>query len=333
MVSSRDVAKFAKVSQSTVSRAYREDVYIDPATRRRVLDAARQLGYYPNFSARSLRNQQSRIIGLMMTDPKNSFFASLTKHIEQYVSKMGYRVLLTYNDEDPEKERYCLESLISSRAEGILAMPVSRKNEEMFDIMRNNGISVVQLLRPLYEELNTVSVNDEQGAYTATKYLLEQGHRKIIITEYAFNKELPAKTSGYRRACMEFGVDPEPGILNLPFDNNLDGLIAGALASTGATAIISATLPITIATLKACNACNLRIPDDLSIIAYDDSEWLEFLGITAITHPMQQIGDNIAHLLFQNIETIRNGVERQAENVSVQPYLLLRQSVKKLEKP
>lgn len=330
MISSRDVAKFAKVSQSTVSRAYREDVYIDPATRQRVLDAARQLGYYPNFSARSLRNQQSRIIGLMMTDPKNAFFASLTKNIEQYVTQKGYRVLLTYNDEDPEKERYCLESLISSRAEGILAMPVSRKNEDMYDIMRNNGISVVQLLRPLYPELNTVAVNDELGAYNATKYLLEQGHRKIIITEYSFNKDLPAKISGYRRACEEFGVDPEPGILNLPFDNNLDGLVAGALASTGATAIISATLPITLATLKACNACNLKIPDDLSIIAYDDSEWLEFLGITAITHPMQQIGDNIAHLLFRNIDALHKDELLEAETVSVKPYLLLRQSVKKI---
>jgi DNA-binding LacI/PurR family transcriptional regulator len=328
MVSSRDVARLAKVSQSTVSRAYREDVYIDPNTRKRVFDAARQLGYYPNLSARSLRNQQSQIIGLMLSDPNNAFFASLTQHIERCVTQRGYRLLLTYNEENAEKERFCTESLISSRAEGILAMPVSKQNEDMYQIMRNNGIGTVQLIRQTYDNLNTVMVNDELGAYIATKYLLEQGHRRIILTEYSFNQELPAKILGYRRACEEFGIDPEPGILNLPFTMGLDGFIAGAIARYRATAIISANLPITLATLKACESCGLKIPEDLSIVAYDDSEWLEFLKITTITHPMQQIGDSMVDVLFRDIEAFRKGEQPEPETVSIQPYLLLRQSVK-----
>lgn len=330
MVSSRDVAKLANVSQSTVSRAYREDVYIDPATKKRVLDAAQQLGYYPNLSARSLRNQQSGIIGLMLTDVNNLFYASLTKYVERYATQKGYRVLLTYNDEDPEKERQCLETLISSRAEGILAIPVSRQNEDMYRVIRNNGISTVQLIRPLYEDMNTVIVNDEQGCYIATKYLLEQGHRRIIITEYSFNQLLPAKLLGYRRACEEFGVDPEPGILNLPFADNLDGIIAGAIAEYGATAVISSTLPFTLATLKACESCGLSIPEDISILAYDDNDWLDFLGITTITHPMKQIGDDMIDILIRDIEAYRNREEQPVEKVLVKPYLLLRQSVRKL---
>ncbi len=330
MVSSRDVAKLANVSQSTVSRAYREDVYIDPVTKKRVLDAAQQLGYYPNLSARSLRNQQSGIIGLMLTDVNNLFYAALTKYIEEYATQKGYRVLLTYNDEDPEKERQCLETLISSRAEGILAMPVSQKNEDMYQIIRNNGISTVQLIRPLYENMNTVIVNDEQGSYIATKYLLEQGHRRIIITEYSFNQFLPAKLLGYRRACEEFGVDPEPGILNLPFAENLDGIIAGAIAEYGATAVISSALPFTLATLKACQSCGLRIPEDISILGYDDNDWLDFLGITTITHPMKQIGDNMIDILIRDIEAYRGHKEQPVEKVLVKPYLLLRQSVRKI---
>ncbi len=330
MVSSRDVAKYAHVSQSTVSRAFRQDVYIDPATRQRVLEAARQLGYYPNLLARSLRNQYSGIIGLMMTDPNNTFFASLIKQVEQNVTQRGYRLLLTYNDEDAGKERLCMESLLSSRADGILVMPVSHENQELYRMTQFNGISTVQLFRPMYGDLNTVTVNDELGAYTATKYLLEQGHRKIIMTEYSFNQELPAKTLGFRHACEEYGVDPEPGILNLPFEDNLDGLIAGAIASTGATAIIGATIPITLEILKACQSNGLRIPEDISIIAYDDSEWLDFLGITTITHPMQQIGRSICDILFQNIEAAKQGQALQSRNVSVKPYLLLRKSVRKL---
>ena len=327
MVSSKDVARAANVSQSTVSRAYREDGNIDPITRQRVREVARQLGYFPNFSARSLRNNQSHIIGLMLSDPNNAFFASLTKRIEEHVTQMGYRVLLTYNDENAKKERNCLESLISSQAEGILTMPVSKENEDMYRTMHNNGICAVQLLRRVYPNMNTVVVDDELGGYIATKYLLEQGHRRIIITEYKFNQLLPAKTLGYQRACEEYGIDPEPGILNLPVDTNQD---AGAIAGLGATAIISSTIPITMATLKACNSMGMKLPDDLSVLAYDDSEWLDILGISAITHPMKEIGDNMVDVLFRNIEARRKREQLSAENISVKPYLLLRKSVRRL---
>lgn len=331
MVSSRDVARLANVSQSTVSRAYRDDVYIDPITRQRVMDAAKQLGYYPNLSARSLRNQRSRILGLVLSDPDNTFFASVIRQLEQHAGERGYRLVLTYTDEDPDKERFCLETLISSRAEGVLVMPVSRANEDMYRILQKSGIAAVQLFRSLYDDVSSVCVNDEQGAYQAAKYLLDQGHRRIIITEYTFNQENPAKTKGYRRACEEYGVDPEEGILSLPFENNLDGIIAGALASTGATAIISANIPITLATLKACKSSGLTIPDDISIVAYDDSQWLEFQGITAITHPMQQIGDEIAQSLFREIDAYGDGTTPERENRLIKPYLLLRNSVKKIQ--
>ena len=88
--------------------------------------------------------------------------------------------------------------------------------------------------------------------------------------------------------------------------------------------------PITLATLKACDACGLKIPDDLSIMAYDDSAWLEYLKISAITHPMQLIGDNMADLLFRDVEAYQKGEEPDSEQISIKPYLLLRQSVRKL---
>lgn len=330
MVSSRDVARLASVSQSTVSRAYRDDVYIDPTTRKKVLDAARQLGYFPNFAARSLRNQKSGIIGFILSDPYNTFFAPIIRQLEQHATQKGYRVVLTYTDENAQKERLNLEAMISSRAEGVLVMPVSRENEDMYRIMRSNGIATIQLFREVYDDVNLLYVNDELGAYTATKYLLDQGHRRILITDYEFNLKTSPKIKGYSRACEEYGLDPEAGIVSLPFDNNLDGLIAGAIASTNATALISATIPITLATLKACQKCGFSIPDDLSIVAYDDSRWLEFLDITAITHPMQQIGDSLADVLFRNIEAYQNGTIPPLERHSVKPYLLLRNSVKRL---
>lgn len=170
MPTSRDVAKMAKVSQSTVSRAFRQDVYIDPETREKILKVARELGYYPNYTARSLKKQRSDIIGLMMTDPNNAFFASLTKSIEEELSQRGYRLLLTYNNEDPKKERACLESLLSSRVDGLLAIPVSQSNGDLFQTLKNQGAGIVQMIRKVYDDMNTVAVDDELGAYSATKH-------------------------------------------------------------------------------------------------------------------------------------------------------------------
>ena len=331
MITSQDVAKAANVSQATVSRAFREDVYINPETRKRVLEVARQMGYFPNYSARSLKQQKSGIIGLMMADADNPFYASLTKSIEKFVNAGGYRLMITYNNEDPAKERECLESLISTQVEGAFCIPVSTQNRDLINVLNNNGVAVVQMIRKLYKDLYTVTINDEMGAYIATKYLLNHGHRDIIITEYGFNEKSPVKTAGYKRAMEEFELSVEDEhILDLPFGIDSAGLIAGAIAGQSATALITSNLPMTLSALKACKQHNLQIPEDISIIAYDDSEWLDFLGITAITHPMEEIGQNMSRALFEALNAKKEGGPDKTPCIEVKPYLLLRNSIKNL---
>ena len=208
MVTSQDVARLANVSQATVSRAFREDVYINPETKKKVLKAAEELGYYPNYSARSLKNQKSGIIGLMLSDADNMFYTKLTKSMEKYMKLRGYRLMLTYNDEDPDKERECLESLISSRVEGVFCIPVSERNRDLYDVMRKNGIHVVQVIRKMYDDLNTVVINDEMGGYLATSYLLDRGHRNILITEYGFNEKMPVRNGASLRSTPTSWIYP-----------------------------------------------------------------------------------------------------------------------------
>lgn len=296
------------------------------------MDAAKTLGYFPNYTARSLKNKKSGIIGLILADADNMFYSALTKSIERYVNARGYRLFLAYNNEDAAKEREYLESFISSRVEGILCMPVSSENRDLYDIMKANQISVLQVIRKLYTDVDTVTVSDEMGAFIATKYLLERGHRNILITEYGFNEKSPVKTAGYRRAYEEMGIPfRENLVLDLPYGIDVTGLIAGAIAENSATAIISANQLMTLATLRAAKQQRLHIPEDISLIAYDDSEWLEFLDITAITHPMEEIGRNMAKALFDSIEEKNNGIaESETKFIEVKPYLLLRNSIKNL---
>lgn len=330
MVTSQDVARLANVSQATVSRAFREDVYINPETKKKVLKAAEELGYYPNYSARSLKNQKSGIIGLMLSDADNMFYTKLTKSMEKYMKLRGYRLMLTYNDEDPDKERECLESLISSRVEGVFCIPVSERNRDLYDVMRKNGIHVVQVIRKMYDDLNTVVINDEMGGYLATSYLLDRGHRNILITEYGFNEKMPVKTAGYMRAFQERGLSSEYAhILDLPFGVDTSALIAGAIVSNNATAIITSNSPMTISALKACKNQGLEIPRDISFIAYDDSPWLDLLNITAMTHPMEDIGKSMADMLYKMLDD--STAPLRPVSLEVKPYLLLRNSIRQVE--
>ena len=330
MVNSQDVAKQANVSQATVSRAFRDDTRISPETKRKVIKAAEDLGYYPNYSARGLKQKKSRIIGIMMSDADNIFYNALIKQLERSLVAKGYRLLLSYNDEDPRRERECLESMLSSRVEGVFCIPVSTENEDLYSIMKKNNIHIVQIIRILFPGFDAVTINDEMGAYMATNHLLSQGHKNILMTEYSFNELHPVKTAGYLRALNENGLtDDCARILDLSYNVDNSALIAGAMINGNCTAIITSNTIMTINALKAIKSQGLSIPEDISVIAYDDNAWLEFLGVSAITHPMEEIGKAMSELLIGRIEKDSRLPEPQAQ-IKIKPFLLLRNSIKKI---
>ena len=162
MVTSQDVARIANVSQSTVSRCFRNDVYVNSKTRMRVLKAAEELGYYPNNIARGMKSKRSGIIGLVLPDYDNIFYSTMTKSIESYLKLKGYRLMLSYHDQDVKKERECLETMMSSRVDGLFSVPVSEENRDLYNMMEKNDIKVVQLIRKLHRDISTVMIDDEK---------------------------------------------------------------------------------------------------------------------------------------------------------------------------
>ena len=161
-------------------------------------------------------------------------------------------------------------------------------------------------------------------------YLLDRGHRNILITEYGFNEKMPVKTAGYMRAFQERGLSSEYAhILDLPFGVDTSALIAGAIVSNNATAIITSNSPMTISALKACKNQGLEIPRDISFIAYDDSPWMDLLNITAMTHPMEDIGKSMADMLYKMLDD--SAAPPRPVSLEVKPYLLLRNSIRQVE--
>lgn len=334
MVNSRDVAKLADVSIATVSRVFSDDPKVRLKTKLKVLKAAERLGYSPNLHARSLKNNKSGLIGIILDDSENVFYTVLTKHIEQYLDSYGYRLLLTYSNEDSMTERNCLETLLASRVEGIIFMPVSTKNADVVGRIRQTKTPILQCFRKSYSNLDSYYVDDEKGAYIATKHLLDNGHTNILVTDYGDLDDTPPKIKGYLKAFDDSGVTLcQDNIVKIPFESDSIKIIYDAIIKQNPTSIITLNSIMTASALSAFNQLRLKIPDDISIIAYDDNIWLTLLNITAITHPMDQIGKNIVNLL---IGTLIPKDKEESEIIThyldekIDPSLTVRNSVKNL---
>ncbi|WP_187274005.1 LacI family DNA-binding transcriptional regulator [Paenibacillus sp. N3.4] len=324
MVTSRDVAKLANVSVSTVSRAFRDDVYISEEKKKRVFEASEQLGYTLNFAARSLKSSKSKTIGLMISDIDNAFYTYIARIVEREIKSSGYRLLITYSNEDPAQELETLQLLASSRVDGIIFTPTSTKNRKFISQFQKQNTAFVQTYRHHYDNLDSVTVDDYKGAYIATKYFVSHGHTNIMMTEQ-FPQSF--KIDGYKQALHEAEL-PNGHILCLPFQPDLKSVIHQAIVDHKPTAILSANNIVTLNILKVCKGLKLTIPDDLSIITFDDNDWVSLLGITAIAQPMEEIGQSIARILLSRLR--EEEVTSPPMNSRLEPILIARNSIRNL---
>ena len=165
----------------------------------------------------------------------------------------------------------------------------------------------------------------------ATRYLINIGHRQILIIESEVNRGASLKVKGYQRAFAEAGMELNSGsILYLNADVDSTSSIAYSASDLRSTAIISSSSMFTLSALKACQCLNLRIPDDISFISYDDNEWLDFMHIDSVAHPMDEIGEMISDFLLNMINSKESADEHKPIIKMIKPHLVVRNSVKRI---
>ncbi|MBR6427752.1 MAG: LacI family DNA-binding transcriptional regulator [Clostridia bacterium] len=326
MTTSYDVAKLAGVSQSTVSRAFRSDVSINPETKEKIMKIAQMIGYYPNSSARDLKNGESNVIGLLLPDINNTFYSAVVKEIESNLGRLGYRLMIAFSEADEEREKTCIEMLISSRVAGIIYTPVHNLNTDVLKAADNFGIPIVQFTstNKYLTGASKYLIDDNYGAYTAARYVFNMNHSRVLLFESLYNSGSSEKAKGFNRAAEESGVKETSSVVFCDTSRDIVSQIIVALTNSRPSAVITSNIMTTIATLRACRRLGFRIPDDINIIAYDDSEWLEFMHIDAIAHPIHDIGREVADLV---VGIIKGNMKRDTE-IMTMPYLVVRGSVK-----
>jgi len=307
----KDVAELANVHTSTVSRVLRgkEDLRIPEETREKIFAAAKKLNYYPDQAARSLRLKKSHTIGLIVPDISNPFFARISRTIEESAYKIGYTVIVCNTDEDQEKEDHFMNVLLQRRIDGLILCPVQDSKEKICEMLGKNFPFV--LIDRYFEDIETNAVvsDNHKSAYEAVSYLVSKGHRRIAFVKgrkniYTIQKRL----EGYMQGVEDFKLDADPELIVGDGYCLEDGYVSAMRLldmKQCPTAILASGNLVSVGVMKGLIEKGIKIPDDISIIAYADNVFSPYLmtPLTTVSHPLQMIGTSAFNLLMQHLDS------------------------------
>ena len=307
-VTLRDVARLAGVSTTTVSRTLSKPQRVNSETRDRVQQAAEALGYTGNEMARSLRQQDTRTIGLIISDILNPFHAQVAGGLERYASEQGYSAILCNSDEDVNKERASLELLRRHRVMGIVLEPTEGSRAEVEAIVRS-GIPVVEVDR-VSGAVGAASVLSDNigGAAVAARYLLSLGHRRIATI--AGDQQLTSgreRLDGFRAALETADISlPDAWIVTGRYTDDEGYRAARTLFSASVkkpTGLFVANIEMTVGALQAIRELGLRVPQDVSVISFDDARWATLITppLTVVAQEPDALGRTAARLILDAV--------------------------------
>jgi DNA-binding LacI/PurR family transcriptional regulator len=322
----QDVAREAGVSPSTVSRALHTRGYASPEARERVREVALRLGYVPNHMARNLRSRTSTAIGVLISDLRNSFYADLAAGIEEVLRAEGHQMILVNDSGDPAEEMLAAETLLAMQVPGVIVTPVTANCPKM---LRQNGIHVVCADRELGRPGGDVVISDNKaGARELTEHLIGLGHTRIglLIDETKWSTGA-GRLAGFRAAHTDAGLElDEDLVAYTSFGAEAARRTTSDLLNQHkVTAILSANNVLAQAALAELKDRRLRIPQRISLAAYDDMPWMSLVqpALTTVDQHTVDLGRNCARLLLSRI---RDELPPKRRIVRVAPRLVVRGS-------
>jgi LacI family transcriptional regulator len=325
-----DIATKTGLSISTVSRVLNgkaEQYRIGKESQQKVVEAAREFNYVPNQFAANLRTGKSHTIALIVPSLNNPFFADLASTINSEVRKHGYTTMISDSEENLEIEKMELQQVMSRNIDGLIIAPCGNQWEHI-KLLHDQGLPVICIDR-YFEELDIsyVSTDNYDGAYTATKYLIENGHSLITCIQ-GIQHSTPnrLRVKGFKDAMEE----AEIGSYSIVGDDFTvqNGYLETRLLlqqKERPTAIFTLSNTIALGCTKALLEAHIRIPEDISLITFDDHPYLDFLAtpLSCIAQPISNISKLVVKFLFSKL---RNN-EVKINQVLLKPEIKIKKSV------
>ncbi|WLQ07501.1 substrate-binding domain-containing protein [Arthrobacter oryzae] len=304
----RDVAAAAGVSVAVVSRVLNPGSGpVAAVTRGRVNEVMETLGYHPRTAARELKHGPPTTLGLLLADVSNPFFARLADQVVQEAHSRGIQVLLMTTQEDDQLESERLSTLIERRVSGIIATPTGN-NLEIWKKLQEMGTDVVFVDRsiPSLPAVDVVTINNIESSRSATALLAAHGHRRIaIISGPATSTTGRDRVAGYREALEAAGLEQDDLLIrSAAFRGAAGGDAVTALLhlQDPPTALVVANTAQVTAVLRRLAHAGVSIPDELSVIVFEDSPWTELMTppLTIVRQPIDLLARHSVQLALSN---------------------------------
>lgn len=324
-----DVAQRAGVSKSLVSLVMRDAPNVSDAKRSAVKKAAAELGYRPNAAAKNLVRGRSFVIGALVSDLHNPFFGDVVDGIDGAAGSQDYRTLIVSGFRSPKRESLSVDTLLQLRVDGII---MAGTVMTVADINAAAKVApVVLIARPTKSpNVDSVNVDNRRGAEMAVDHLVELGHKKIAHIHGGTGAGARQRLSGYEAAMKRHKLTAQIS------SERGDYTEAGGYTAmktllkrrSRPTAVFAANDFSALGALAAAEDARLEVPDDLSIIGYDNTSLsqLSHIGLTSIDQPRDQLASEAVRLLFERIEG-----RTKAEHLVVAPSLVQRTTTQQLE--
>ncbi|MGH3276478.1 MAG: LacI family DNA-binding transcriptional regulator [Streptosporangiaceae bacterium] len=324
-----DVARLSGFSAATVTRALQQSPLVRPATRQSVERAVEQLGYRPHWFAQALASRTSRTIGLLIPSSGDSFWGQVVTGAERRATEAGFSVLLANAHDDPVLESRATDLFLGRRVDGMILagtvgrevswfaagqppVPVVKVNWETsfsparLDVIAEPVDALLARVRRAHRRsaISSISVDDFGAARRLTEHLIASGHRRMAFAGVATSRTAILRLLGFRKALMEAGLEPA-GFVAGPqtLETGREAALTLLSARVAPTAIVAYDDMVAIGVMRGVRADGRRVPDDISVVGFDDIEVAEFVDppLTTVRQPKEAMGRLAVEVVLRGV--------------------------------
>ena len=325
-----DVAAHAGVSYSTVSRVVNDYEFVKTATREKVQKAMEELGYVANLKARSLAGGRSNMIGLLVFDLENSYFTEVVRGIDAEVSRLNYDMVISTTHQRLDREQAYVTQLASGMVDGLIIMLPQNIESWLEPLQQRQTPYVLIDHESRLGQGHVIRTTNRRGAREATDYLLDLGHRQIgLVTGTPTVQSGKERIEGFHRALADRQLAANPELIVQGDFDEASGFAAGLQLlqrPSPPTAIFALNDAMAIGVLEAAEKVGLSVPDELSILGFDDIPEASYIRpqLTTVRQPQREIGRTATRLLVDLIE--HKEARSDLETVTLNTELIIRKS-------
>lgn len=324
-----EVAEEAGVSIATVSRVINGNSSVSKPMELAVQKAMKKLHYHPSSLARSLKTNRTMSVGVLVPLLEHPGYSRMASGVEKALFENGYRGLICNSEEDEQRENAYIKMLLQQRVDGIIINTSARDPKYLKELKRNN-VPIVLFDRTIEGvDCNQVFCDNSRGGYTGVEHLAKLGHRRVgLLAAPTYPEVMKRRLAGARQAMLDYEMDDDPNLVQ-----NLDSQLFDMGYKAGArllqmenppTAIFSLTDVTAVGLLHAAFELGIRVPDDLSVVGYDDLPIASYMTptLTTVRQPLLEMGKKAVELLFKSIED----PDARSERAVLQTNLVVRNS-------